>query len=121
MAGVKKVVIGIHDQNKDVTGKGFLRLQERGIATELFPHDLAQKVKNSTGITRGAQQSLGIKIDHPKNGESLPTEPGRIITMKGTWINKPEQLDTVHAIVQEVIDGGRKQYLHLFRKARMAG
>src|SRR5215469_9538616 len=44
-ARVKKVVIGILDPNQGVCGKGLLELQRHGIDVELFPQDLAQKIR----------------------------------------------------------------------------
>jgi len=38
--GVRRVVIGMHDPNPNISGKGFLCLRSAKIVTELFPADL---------------------------------------------------------------------------------
>jgi pyrimidine deaminase RibD-like protein len=42
---IKKVVVGILDPNQGLSGKGLLQLQDRGIEVSLFPHDLAQQIR----------------------------------------------------------------------------
>jgi pyrimidine deaminase RibD-like protein len=96
----KKVVVGIHDPNLDVCGKGFLRLQNAGIETELFPKELALQISALNEEFIRAQQSLGIKITYPANGAELPTEAGSKVTLRGTWINAPAEQDQVFAIVE---------------------
>lgn len=98
-ADVQKVVIGIHDPNKDVAGKGFLRLQEQGIATELFPEKLAHRIRDLNAEFIRGQRSPGVKIEYPQSGAELKTEPGKKVTLRGTWINRPEPIGSVRLIV----------------------
>jgi|SRR5271166_3635891 len=44
-----RVFVGILDPNRDVTGKGLLRLQEANVAVALFPHDLSQRIQGQNG------------------------------------------------------------------------
>ncbi len=73
---VRKVVVGMHDPNISVCGKGFLRLQEGGIETELFPFEFAQQVSQINRDFILSHQRVEAKITHPKTGDRLPTEPG---------------------------------------------
>jgi len=42
---VKRVVIGMHDPNPTISGKGFLKLRDANIAIDLFPPDLMSKIE----------------------------------------------------------------------------
>jgi hypothetical protein len=64
-ARVAKVVIGILDPNQGVCGKGVLELQSHDIEVELFPHDLAQKIRIQNEEFRRAQQTLGLVFLEP--------------------------------------------------------
>ena len=94
------MVIGIHDPNLGVCGKGFLRLQEANIETELFPRDLAEEIKRMNREFILAQQRIGLIITHPENNEELSTEPKSGITLKGKWTNPPREGESVYAIVK---------------------
>ena len=72
----------------------------RDASRRSFSPELAQRIKDINEEFIRAQQSLEIRITYPKNGDSLPTEPGKIVTLKGTWINRPDPLDSVYAISQ---------------------
>jgi pyrimidine deaminase RibD-like protein len=99
-AAVKKVVIGIHDPNIGVTGQGFLRLQEAHIETELFPRALAEQVKLLNRQFILANQRIGAKITFPENNSHLATEPGKFVTLRGTWVNPPREGEHVYVVVQ---------------------
>ena len=99
-ARVRKVVVGIHDPNRDVTGKGFLRLQEAGIETELFPNALAQKIKGLNDEFIRAQQSLGIVIDKSIAQNEIKLTEENVLHIEGKWINPPDNPDIVRVIVQ---------------------
>ncbi|MDB5308722.1 MAG: uncharacterized protein JWO38_2924 [Gemmataceae bacterium] len=72
---VKKVVIGILDPNQGVCGKGVLELQEHDIEVELFPHDLADKIRGMNAEFVRAQQDLGLTFVSPKPGDTFPLLP----------------------------------------------
>ncbi len=72
-ARVKKVVIGILDPNQGVCGKGLLELQKHGIEVELFPQDLAQKIRLLNEKFVRAQQTLGVRFIDPKPNAQLHT------------------------------------------------
>jgi pyrimidine deaminase RibD-like protein len=42
---VKRVVIGMHDPNPKITGKGFQKLREANITVDVFPPDLMSKIE----------------------------------------------------------------------------
>ena len=72
-AQIKKVVIGILDPNQGVCGKGLLELQKHGIEVELFPHDLAQKIRLLNDKFVRAQQTLGARFLTPEPNAQLHT------------------------------------------------
>jgi len=89
-AGVKKVFIGILDPNQGVTGKGLWELQSRGIEVELFPPELAREIRSlNDGFIR-EQQTLGIVITNPTDGQTITTHRsnGRY-PLAGTYLNPP--------------------------------
>ena len=90
----------MHDPNLEVCGKGFLRLQNAGVPTKLFPWNLTLRIKAPNEEFIRAQQCFGITITHPQNGEFLATEAGRKITLCSPWINPPTEHDHVIAMVQ---------------------
>jgi pyrimidine deaminase RibD-like protein len=83
---VKKVVIGILDPNQGVCGKGLLQLQQAKIEVELFPNDLAQRIRQLIDPFIQAQQGLGIRITAPENGVRFR---GQSCQVKGTFTNPP--------------------------------
>lgn len=85
-AQVRKVVIGILDPNQGVCGKGLLQLQEHKIEVELFPHDLAQRIRRLNDRFIQAQQSLGLRIAFPENGTEIR---GRSCQLIGKFNNPP--------------------------------
>jgi pyrimidine deaminase RibD-like protein len=72
-ARVRKVVIGILDPNQGVCGKGLLELQRHGIDVELFPQDLAQKIRLMNDKFVRAQQTLGVRFIAPTQNAQLHT------------------------------------------------
>jgi pyrimidine deaminase RibD-like protein len=72
-AQVKKVYIGILDPNQGVCGKGVLELQKHKIEVELFPNDLAQRIRLLMDRFIMAQQGLGIDILDPEPEAVLET------------------------------------------------
>jgi hypothetical protein len=83
---VSKVVIGILDPNQNVCGKGLLQLQAAKIQVALFPHNLAQRIRQFNDKFIQSQQGLGIRIIEPKTGAKFRGTNCRI---KGTFINPP--------------------------------
>jgi len=90
---VKKVVIGILDPNQGVRGKGLLQLQAAKVEVELFPHDLAQCIRQLNDKFIQAQQGLGIRITSHENGAEFR---GTNCRLGGTFRNPPG--DNVFAI-----------------------
>src|SRR5208283_2657533 len=81
-ANIKRVVVGMLDPNQDVCGKGVLELQRHNIEVELFPHELAQKVRLLNEEFVRAQQRLGLSfLDADPSGKpltiKLPQIPGQ--------------------------------------------
>jgi pyrimidine deaminase RibD-like protein len=70
-ARVAKVVIGVLDPNQGVCGKGVLELQKHNIEVELFPHDLAQKIRTQNEAFIRAQQTLGLRFLEPDPNTEL--------------------------------------------------
>ena len=102
-AKVGKVVIGIHDPNLEVCGKGFLHLQEANISIELFPDNLAQRIKVINREFILAQRRIGAKITFPSQ-EDAPTtisvKDQKFFVMRGTWTNPPTS-DELVAVVRK--------------------
>jgi pyrimidine deaminase RibD-like protein len=68
---VRKVVIGVLDPNQGICGRGVNKLQKANIEVELFPHDLAQKIREHNGVFMDAQQALSPVIVMPKDDEEV--------------------------------------------------
>lgn len=99
-AGVNKVFIGILDPNQGVTGKGIWELQSRGIAVELFPPDLARKLRTINDKFIKEQQSLGIRITNTQEGQTIRTfDKGGTYILEGTFLNAPG--DDVFALTSD--------------------
>jgi pyrimidine deaminase RibD-like protein len=45
--GIKRVFIGILDPNPDICGRGYWKLIDAGIQVEMFPADLAQRIRDT--------------------------------------------------------------------------
>jgi pyrimidine deaminase RibD-like protein len=89
-AGVRKVFIGILDPNQAVTGKGLWELQSRGIEVELFPPELARKIRSLNDEFIREQQTLGIVIMNTVDGQIINTRQSEgQYTLKGTYLNAP--------------------------------
>jgi pyrimidine deaminase RibD-like protein len=89
-AQVRKVFIGILDPNQGVCGKGAVELQNRGIEVELFPHDLAQRIRNENARFIRAQQTLGIRfLPLEKDGPLETFKTGGQHTFNCECINPP--------------------------------
>jgi pyrimidine deaminase RibD-like protein len=70
---IKKVFIGILDPNQGVTGKGLWELQSGGVEVELFSHELAQRIRAINSEFIRSQQTLGVRIISPQDGDTLRT------------------------------------------------
>ena len=89
-AEVKRVFIGILDPNQGVRGKGLWELQSRGIEVELFPPELARRIRVLNGGFIKEQQTLGIRITNLSAGQSIRTfDRGGVYELKGTFLNPP--------------------------------
>ena len=89
---VGTVVIGILDPNQGVCGKGVLALQASGCAVELFPHELAERIRNMNDPFIRAQATLGLTITDPPDGTVLRMGTH---TIKGTFINPPQRDEAI--------------------------
>jgi pyrimidine deaminase RibD-like protein len=98
LAGVKKVFIGILDPNQGVTGKGLWELQSKGIDVELFPPDLAKRIRSINDKFIKEQQTLGICITNTCDGQVIRTfDKEGTYTLEGTFLNPPG--DDVFALI----------------------
>jgi pyrimidine deaminase RibD-like protein len=89
-AEIKRVVIGILDPNQGVSGKGLWELQSRGIEVELFPPDLAKRIRAINEKFIREQQRLGIRITNVQNGQTIRTfDAGGVFELKGSFLNAP--------------------------------
>ena len=89
-AEVRKVFIGILDPNQGVRGKGLWELQSRGIEVELFPPDLAKRIRILNDKFIRIQQTLGIKITNVEPGQTIRTyDKGGVYQIEGTFLNPP--------------------------------
>lgn len=87
---IKKVFIGILDPNQGVTGKSLWELQGHGVDVELFPHDLAQRIRALNAPFIRSQQTLGARIISPHDGDVLKTyETGGKHPIRFECINSP--------------------------------
>ncbi|HEY6763279.1 MAG TPA: deaminase [Candidatus Sulfotelmatobacter sp.] len=89
-AEVKRVFIGILDPNQGVRGKGLWELQSRGIEVELFPPELAKKIRVLNDKFIRVQQTLGIRITNVQPGQTIRThDKGGVFEFEGTFLNSP--------------------------------
>ncbi len=90
MAEVKRVFIGILDPNQGVRGKGLWELQSRGIEVELFPPELAKRIRVLNAGFINEQQSLGIRITNLSAGQVIRTyDKGGVYVVEGIFLNPP--------------------------------
>jgi pyrimidine deaminase RibD-like protein len=88
--GVKRVFIGILDPNQGVRGKGLWELQTRGIDVELFPPELANRLRSLNREFIRVQQTLGIRITNLKPGQTIKThDRGGVFELEGKFLNPP--------------------------------
>jgi len=97
-AEIKKVFIGILDPNQDVRGKGLWELQERGIDVELFPPDLAKRIRVMNETFIRTQRRLGIRFDLPPGSTIRTYDKGGVFEFTGKYLNQPD--DDVMAITR---------------------
>jgi pyrimidine deaminase RibD-like protein len=96
-AKVKRVVIGILDPNQGVCGKGVLELQHHNIEVALFPHGLADQIRDINREFINAQQDLGLNIIDPTPGQRLTAarsgggHPIARFKLIGEFVNDPGQ------------------------------
>jgi pyrimidine deaminase RibD-like protein len=88
--GIKKVFIGILDPNQGVRGKGLWELQSRGIDVELFPPDLAKRLRTLNHKFIRVQQTLGIQFTNLVSGQTIRTyDKGGFFELQGKFLNPP--------------------------------
>jgi pyrimidine deaminase RibD-like protein len=96
---IKRVFIGILDPNQGVRGKGLWELQTHGISVELFPPDLAVQIRSLNEEFIKLQQTPGIKITDPTQGQHLQTfRSSGVYEATGTFENEPGQ--DIYAFIQ---------------------
>ncbi|MGA8230464.1 MAG: hypothetical protein WB795_03200, partial [Candidatus Acidiferrales bacterium] len=84
------IFIGILDPNQGVRGKGLWELQSRGIDVELFPPELAKRIRSLNSKFIRIQQALGIKIANLESGQIIRTyDKGGVFEIQGTFLNPP--------------------------------
>jgi hypothetical protein len=89
-AEVKRVFIGILDPNQGVRGKGLWELQERGIDVELFPPDLAKRIRVQNDKFIREQRQLGLRITNLTSGQTIRTfDNDGVFELEGTFLNSP--------------------------------
>ena len=89
-AEVKRVFIGILDPNQGVRGKGLWELQERGIDVELFPPELAKRIRVQNDIFIREQRKLGLRITNLSSGQTIRTfDNNGVFELEGTFLNSP--------------------------------
>jgi diaminohydroxyphosphoribosylaminopyrimidine deaminase/5-amino-6-(5-phosphoribosylamino)uracil reductase len=89
-AEVKRVFIGILDPNQGVRGKGLWELQSRGIEVELFPPELAKKIRVLNDKFIKEQRTLGIRITNLTAGQTIRTyDKEGVYELEGTFLNPP--------------------------------
>jgi len=89
-AEVKRVFIGILDPNQGVRGKGLWELQERGIDVELFPPELAKRIRLQNDKFIREQRRLGLRITNLKSGQTIRTFDNKgVYELEGTFLNSP--------------------------------
>ncbi len=86
---IKRVVIGILDPNQEVTGKGVLRLQSKGIAVELFPPQLADQIRAINEPFIKEHQALGIRITNLTDGQKRQLAPDMSFNLSGEYLKRP--------------------------------
>ena len=87
---IPKVFIGILDPNQGVTGKGLWRLQDNQVEVALFPHNLAQQIRVLNASFIRSQQTFGVTILHPREGQTLKTyETQGRCTIRFKCLNPP--------------------------------
>ena len=111
----KKVFIGILDPNQGVTGKGLWDLQQHGIDVELFPPELAKRLRALNQDFIRVQQKLGIQFGNLESGQTIRTwDKGGAYEIRGTCLNTPG--DNVFAFT-----GIGGQWYPQFNPLRMTG
>jgi pyrimidine deaminase RibD-like protein len=89
-AEVKRVFIGILDPNQGVRGTGLWELQERGIEVELFPPELAKRIRVLNDRFIREQRKLGLRITNLSSGQTIRTfDKGGVYELEGTFLNSP--------------------------------
>lgn len=88
--GIRKVLIGILDPNQGVRGKGLWELQNRGIEIELFPPDLAKRIRVINHAFIRTQQTLGIQFSNVESGQKIRTyDKNGVYEFEGKYLNPP--------------------------------
>lgn len=88
--GIKRVTIGILDPNQGVRGKGLWELQSNKVEVELFPHNLAERIRALNTEFIRVQQTLGIQITNLQPGQKIRTyDKGGVFELQGSFLNSP--------------------------------
>jgi pyrimidine deaminase RibD-like protein len=101
--GIKEVVIGMLDPNREIRGMGWWKFEEAGISVRNFDADLVKKIREMNKDFIADQLGYGIRIEEivPENGEpihvtqehrlgqlELKVKRGKAI-LRGTYTNRP--------------------------------
>jgi hypothetical protein len=86
----RRLLIGILDPNQGVTGKGLWDLQQHGIDVELFPPELARRIRALNQDFIRIQQTLGIQFGNIESGQTIRTwDKNGTFEIRGSCLNTP--------------------------------
>ena len=90
--GIRRVVIGMLDPNRDIRGQGEWLLEDRGIEIGKFPSDLVRQIRVLNREFIDYQLGLGFVIKYPNNDKPLTTD---VVELGGTYRTHPRPEDTI--------------------------
>jgi pyrimidine deaminase RibD-like protein len=90
--GIRRVVIGMLDPNRDIRGQGEWLLEDHGIEIGKFPADLVRQIRTLNREFIDYQLGLGFVIKSPQNGETISVDQ---IRLEGTCRTHPRPGDNI--------------------------
>jgi pyrimidine deaminase RibD-like protein len=113
-ANVSEIVIGMLDPNRDIRGKGWWELEEKGIKVRYFDSDIAREVRELnhdfiryqlgvglliTSVQPQGSSEIVVTPDHRARREVLTVPSGKL-TIRGTYRVKPMRGDRIVMFVR---------------------
>jgi pyrimidine deaminase RibD-like protein len=113
-ADVSEVVIGMLDPNRDIRGKGWWELEQRGIRVRYFDADIVQEIRRLnrdfidyqfgvglmiTAIQAEGKPEIPVTADHRSKREVLELPNGKL-TIRGSYRVKPTRGDRIVLLVR---------------------